>query len=222
MPRYPWPAWNPGPESGQTAPPCRPTGRERQGPFLPGDLQICHPGKPHFFALVVNLPILQQVDLKVLVGLVQGQTIDETEAVIFLRIPGISHDELRSLTRLHRGIGLLEQKLMVTGLDTKNETQVQRLEFSYMWGVAAQGVFGDDDRKMGVFVAELPPETLRGIPLTILLVAAVLLADHLGTEGNDLPFVRVDNGCSIHLLVVGGFTVFPFFLRQKSLPTFAE
>lgn len=188
-----------------------------------GNLQVGPPGKAQLLAFVVNLLIFEHVDPHILVGFVQGQIIDITEGMIFLLwIPGVIHTELRSLPLLDGTIELLEQKLMITWFDFKDEPQIQGVEFPNMGRIATQSVFSDDDWQVWVFTTELPPETLGCYPLTILFIGAVLIPDHLGTEGNDFPFVRMDDSSGIHLLIVTIFAVIQFLLETGIIAYFCR
>ena len=69
--------------------------------------------------------------------------------------------------------------------------------------MAAQGVFDDDHRQMGMLLAEPVQPAAGGIPLAVILGLAVLLDDRLGCQRDDFLEVGMDQGGAQQLMGIG-------------------
>ena len=109
------------------------------------------------------------------------------------------------------GIGMavdpLEHQLVVSGLDPDDVTQVKILQMLDVGTIGSQGILDDNRPEMGMFLFVVGEKPLGGIAFAIVLLAAILPGDHLGSQGNDNPAARMDKGTTHHLVVVAGGTI---------------
>src|SRR5436189_2399159 len=171
-----------------------------------GQPQVRHPGPLPLFPLGVALHIVQEVDPHLLIGLVEAHVMGEQVAVAGLRA-GIDLLQRLDLVGLGPGGDLAEQVRVVPGLDAQDEMYPRRLQVADVWRVAAEGVFGHDDRQVGMVLAETLEPTPGGVALAVVLVLAVLTLDRLGRQGEDLREIRVNEGGPQQLVVVADCAV---------------
>ena len=94
---------------------------------------------------------------------------------------------------------------MITRFCAENEVHVEGLQFADMGRVARQSVLHHDQLQMRMFLADLPQQSLGRVPLAVVLVAAVLFLDRLGSQGNHFPMAGVHQHGRQHLVLIRDF-----------------
>ena len=93
-----------------------------------GERDVGHPREPHADCLhpifLDHLPVFEKVDLEILVALVQGHGVDETKAVVLVRILRVDHDVVGHLAALIRLVDPPEQKGVIPGFGREEIAQV--------------------------------------------------------------------------------------------------
>ena len=113
------------------------------------------------------------------------------------------------------GPQVLEQKRMVARLDADDVTHAGLGQVLQVRGVGAEGVFDDDDRQMGMLLAELFQPAAGGIALAVVLGMAVLLDDRLGCQRDDFLEVGMDQGGPQQLVGIGDSAVAMVLLQAR-------
>ena len=100
-------------------------------------------------------------------------------------------------------IELSEEMNMVALLDAENEMAAQALNKADVGAVGTDGVMGDDDLEMGALRLELREKPPAGVELIVVCGRSVLLGDDLRNAGNDFLALRMNDGCTERLEVIG-------------------
>lgn len=150
----------------------------------------------------VPLPALQEVDPEVTIGLIEWHITDKPKPMAQPRlgvIPIIIDDAPSLLGRRD----VREQVGMIPLFNTQNIMDIVIVQHLDMGSVGTQAVFGDDQLKMGVVLAQFRDEALGGIALTIVFLGAVLLDNRLGHERNDFALIGMNERGAQHLVPIG-------------------
>jgi len=107
---------------------------------------------------------------------------------------GIGQGQGLDLAGLIAGSQILEQERVIAWLDADDVAGAGRAEVAQVRGVGGQGVLDDDDREVGMLLAELFEPAAGGIPLAVVLGLAVLLDNGLRGQRDDLLEVGMDLG----------------------------
>ncbi len=137
-------------------------------------------------AIRLDLGRVEDRDLKVEIGIVQGNIVVPAEPV--------GDTPFRGPFGLGVGPGIgmavdpVEHELVVSGLDPDDLAQVKVLQRLDMGTIGGPGILDDNRPEVGVF----------------------LPGDPLGSQGNDNVAVQMDKGTTHHLVVVAGGTILVF------------
>jgi hypothetical protein len=149
-------------------------------------------------AVGLGLPVLQEVDLQIEVGVVEGGAVEVAEPMVDTALIG------HLVGRRGRGLGHpLEQELVVVRLGTQDETQVQGLQLADVGGVGGEPILDHDQLQVGMLAAQVFQQPLGGVALAVVLLGPIRLEDRLGGEGEHLLVVRMHQHGTQHLVVVG-------------------
>ena len=172
----------------------------RHHPFLV-EGEIGCPGPGPAPAIGPDLGVMEEIDLKVNVGLVQGDITAPPELV--------GHDPFRGPfgpgvgPDIRMAVDPVEKEPVVTRLHAQDETDVVVPEVFDVGTIGGQGILDDNRPEVGMVFPEFGDEPLGGVAFTVVLVVSVLPGDHLGSQGNDNPGVGMDKGTAHHLVLVG-------------------
>ena len=72
-----------------------------------------------------------------------------------------------------------------------------------MRGIGTEAVFGDDHLEVGVIVTQLDDQSLGGMALTVVFLAAIVLHNRFGHQRNHFAPVGVNKGNAQHLVAIG-------------------
>ena len=147
-------------------------------PFLV-EGEVRYPTPVGGVAIRPDLGIVEDRDLKVEIGIVQGNIVVPAEPV--------GDTPFRGPFGLGVGPGIgmavdpVEHELVVSGLDPDDIAQVKVLQILDMGTIGGQGILDDNRPEVGVFRPEQLEKPLGGMAFTIVLFAAILPGDHLGS-----------------------------------------
>src|SRR6202044_2968230 len=113
--------------------------------------------------------------------------------------------DLSEVPRFPDSVGFpefLEQISVIARLDADDVMGTCFGQVAQVWGIAAEGIFHDNDRQMGMVFAKAFQPAAGGVAFAVVLFAAVLIDDRLGCQRDDLFEIRMDNGCPTQLMVV--------------------
>ena len=92
---------------------------------------------------------------------------------------------------------------MIAFFDSKNIVQIMRMQRLNMRSIRTQTIFGDDELKMGMVLAQFGHKPFGSIPFTIIFARAIMLYNRFRHERNDSPLGRMDDGGAQHLVRIG-------------------
>ena len=177
------------------------------------DLDVGHPAEFGDLFVPVDLPVFENVDQQIRILLVERHPVGETVKMRLLPVVGVKITDLAGGAVGGRLLQLSKEMDMIGRLGAENEAEIEFPQLPDVRAVAAERILDHDHRQMRTFPAKLAKETLGPRPLAILLLGAVLSGDHFRKYRDHHLAVRVDEGGSIHLLVVEGNAVL-LFLAQ--------
>ncbi len=148
------------------------------------------------------LPVLEEIDLQVEVGVVQRHAVEVAKAVANAARVGERHLG-GALTVRHP----VEQEGVVARLGAEDEAQIQPLQMADVRTIGGQRVFDDDQLEMGVLAVQRAQQAFGGVALAVVLARPIGLEDRLGGEGKDLLAVGMHQHRTEHLVIVGGGAV---------------
>ncbi len=169
-----------------------------------GDLKIGDP-REIFALIILALPVFEDVDAKVLIGLVEGDIVEEPKAMEDARVLLIDHFMFDGFPFAQCLVDVIEKMLMVALLDPENEMAAICLEVPDVRSIGAEAILGDDSLEPGMVLSEFLQPSSGGIAFTVVFGLSILVADGLGRQGNDLFLVRMDNDRGQGLQVISRF-----------------
>jgi hypothetical protein len=104
-------------------------------------------------------------------------------------------------------LDLLEQIRMISGLCAQEEVHPMLFQVADVRSVTGQAVLDHDQFQVRMFRADLRQQASRGVPLAVVLVAAVAVLDRLASQGNDLLAIGMHDHGREHLVLVGDRSV---------------
>jgi hypothetical protein len=104
--------------------------------------------------------------------------------------PGKLHRPASFDCRIH----LIEEMTMISLLGPQDEVVAVLAQILDMGRVGAEAILDDHTLEVRMFPPELGQKAPGGLALAILLLAAVLLDDHLGTKRDHFPLLGMDDG----------------------------
>ena len=172
--------------------------------------EIGYPGPGTASAIGTDLGVMEEIDLKVNVGLVQGNIRAPPEPVGYNPFPGPFGPGVGPDIRM--AVDPVEEEFVVSRLHAQDETDVVVPEVFDVGTVGGQGILDDNRSEMGMVLPEFGDEPLGGVAFTVVLVVSVLPGDHLGCQRNDDVGVGMDKGTAHHLVLVcpGSVPVVPY------------
>jgi hypothetical protein len=103
------------------------------------------------------------------------------------------------------GINLRVKELVIPGLHRQDILKVVGLQIPDMRSIGTERILGDDHWQLGMVFPDLPEAPPAGIPLAIVFVFSVLGDNHFRREREHSFLIRMDNGGSYDLLIIGHF-----------------
>lgn len=169
-----------------------------------GDLKIGDP-REIFALIILALPVFEDVDAKVLIGLVEGNMVEEPKAMEDARVLLIDHGMFGGFPFAQCLLDVIEKMIMVAPLDPKNEMAAICLEVPDVRSIGAEAILGDDSFETGMVLSEFLQPSSGGIAFTIVFGLPILVADGLGRQGNHFFLLGMDNDRGQCLKVIGRF-----------------
>lgn len=168
-----------------------------------GDLKIGDP-REIFAVIILPLPVFEDVDANILIGLVEGNIMEEPKEMVDARIFLVGHFMFGGFPFVQCFLDVIEKEIMIALLDSKNEMAAICLEVPYVRSIWAEAILGDDSFETRMVLSEFFQPSSGGIAFTVVFGLSILIADGLGRQGNHLFSRRVDNDGSQCLQMIGG------------------
>ena len=178
-----------------------------------GEGKVRNPAKG-LVSAILTLPVLQDVDEHVFVGLIKRQSIGKTEEMAHSLSFWVHHRVLDRLPVCHGLIQASREVLVVVVFEAEDEVATAGLKVPDVGSVGAESILGDDGFQMRMVFSKLLQPPPARIALAVVLGLPVLFADELGRQRDHLLAVRMDHSCPQRLEMIDCFAGFRAFLFQ--------
>jgi hypothetical protein len=146
---------------------------------------------------------------------IERQVIDTAEAMDY---PGGAVVSRRrgDMAGVLRGLDLLEQRGMIPCFDTQDVVQTVGAQGLDVGGMRTATVCGDEEREVGMILAQLGKKALGGMPFTIIFGRPIVPHNRFRHQGNHGTQVRMNHRGPQHLMQRGDRTIAVAFVQTRS------
>ena len=172
-------------------PPPRPSTAGKQPGIAERDMQIGDPREVlDAFSVGVELVVLQKVHAQILIRLVQRHAVHPRHLG---RVVPFLPRQFRRAPSAAEFLHLLEQKRMIPWFDAQNKVHPVVQQVADVGAVAGQTILDDDELQMRMLLADFGQQSLRRVPLAVVLGGASCFWIGSGARG----MTSLRSGCTI-------------------------